>query len=189
MRIAVIGWGSLIWDSADLAMEGRWHRDGPRIPIEFARRSRDGRLTLVTLSDAEPQQTYWVLSACETLETARESLRCREGTPNLAAIHWATRSSAHAHAGSDSVASLVTSWLATRAHLDAAIWTGLPATMSGDVVREAVAYLKGVNASTETYRRARQYVVRAPSQIQTAVRAAMRDHGWYDEDLPSDLFE
>jgi hypothetical protein len=45
MRIACVGWGSLVWDPRDLPVKGAWRPDGPRLPIEFARQSDNGRLT------------------------------------------------------------------------------------------------------------------------------------------------
>lgn len=36
-QIAIIGWGSLVWDPRDLPIESPWHDDGPELPIEFAR--------------------------------------------------------------------------------------------------------------------------------------------------------
>jgi hypothetical protein len=47
MKIAVIGWGSLIWCPGSLRIQTAWHNDGPSLPIEFARILKDGRLTLV----------------------------------------------------------------------------------------------------------------------------------------------
>lgn len=48
MKIAVLGWGSLIWDQGNLQInDDRWHTAGPLLPIEFARISGGSRLTLV----------------------------------------------------------------------------------------------------------------------------------------------
>jgi hypothetical protein len=41
MKIAIVGWGSLIWDPRDL------HLATAILPIEFSRISDNGRLTLV----------------------------------------------------------------------------------------------------------------------------------------------
>jgi hypothetical protein len=55
---------------------------GPRLPIEFCRISRDGRLTLVIdESFGVPCTTYSALSAFGDLNAAIENLRDREGMP------------------------------------------------------------------------------------------------------------
>ncbi len=47
MKIAYLGWGSLIWDPGMLPISGDWKPGGPVLPIEFSRISDNGRLTLV----------------------------------------------------------------------------------------------------------------------------------------------
>jgi hypothetical protein len=47
MRIAVLGWGSLIGDPGDMALADRFEPNGPQLPLEFSRISNNGRLTLV----------------------------------------------------------------------------------------------------------------------------------------------
>jgi hypothetical protein len=44
--IACIGRCSLIWDVRNLDVDGNW-RDGPLLPVEFARQSSNRRITLV----------------------------------------------------------------------------------------------------------------------------------------------
>jgi hypothetical protein len=78
------------------------------------------------------------------------------------------------------------------ADVDGVVWTALASTISGSkasIVTEAVAYLTSLDDHGEDYRRAREYVVRAPPQIQTAVRREMRERGWTDEELPPGLVE
>ena len=46
-KIAVLAWGSLIEKPAVLStIIDNWKPDGPKLPIEFARKSNDGYLTL-----------------------------------------------------------------------------------------------------------------------------------------------
>ena len=188
MNVAVIGWGSLIWDPRHLARRGKWRRDGPGLPIEFARVSNDGRLTLVIHPWSSEQQAYWSPSAMETVEAARDDLRNRENTPNLENIGWTSRTKDHEVMGDTEAR--VRAWLGAHTNLDAAIWTDLRATLTGDdITAQAVAYLGSLPSGTESYERARQYVVSAPPQIQTAVRREMRARGWMDAELSSDLFE
>lgn len=57
MRIACIGWGSLIWNQKDLLIYGEWYKNGPALPIEFVSQSSDDRLTLVISDLAKPVPT------------------------------------------------------------------------------------------------------------------------------------
>ena len=55
MKIAILSWGSLLWQPKDLQFnqEIGWSNNGPMLPIEFARISKDGRLTLVITKDVK----------------------------------------------------------------------------------------------------------------------------------------
>ena len=63
MKIAILGWGSLIWQPKDLKFDANigWKEKGPILPIEFARISKDGRLTLVITKDAKEVKTYFAI--------------------------------------------------------------------------------------------------------------------------------
>lgn len=89
--IAIVGWGSLIWQPGELEVASDWSNDGPVLPIEFSRVSADGRLTLVIDPKTQGQgrlpinmggndiQTLYIQSANDDLETAIQNLRAREG--------------------------------------------------------------------------------------------------------------
>ena len=203
MEIAVIGWGSLIWCPGSLRIKTKWRSDGPRLPIEFARISRDGRLTLVILPGADDQQLYWALSEFESLGDACRNLKERESCA-LKHIHCLTaegRAATDVHAMVD-VCAMVTErvrdWLAARKGVDAAIWTGLITnwcTKRGRkfTLDDAVRYLNELESERDraatTYDRAQKYVKNTPLLIQTNVRRAMQREGWKDTELPKVLFE
>src|ERR1017187_2142050 len=89
METAVLGWGSLIWCPGSLRIKTRWRSDGPKLPVEFARISGDGRLTLVILPTAEDQPVHWALSEFESVDDARRNLKERERC-RLSDIHCLT---------------------------------------------------------------------------------------------------
>lgn len=81
MKIAIIGWGSLIWDPRELPREGVWQEDGPIIKIEFSRVSQDCRLTLVVdENNGLETKTRFVFSPRNDIEDAINDLKIREGT-------------------------------------------------------------------------------------------------------------
>jgi len=71
MKIAYIGWGSLIWKQGSLKLRGIWQSDGPYLPVEFARVSQDGRLTLVLCRGVSSVQTLWAYAEEENLNAAQ----------------------------------------------------------------------------------------------------------------------
>lgn len=80
--IACLRWGSLVWNPRALPVLETWFLDGPLLPIEFARQSSDGRLTLVLVPGYVARvRSLWALFSVAGLEEAREALRERERIP------------------------------------------------------------------------------------------------------------
>lgn len=180
----MVGWGSLIWDPRQLPLGSRWRPDGPELPVEFARVSGDGRLTLVLREGVGAVRTLWAITSCTALDEARDHLARRERTD---AARIGSLDS-HGHCQVESLdpihrASLpqLASWVAER-DLEGVIWTGLPSNFeeqTGDSlgVDAAVRYL--AQLSGETRHPAEQYVRRAPAQVRTTIRAGLaRELGW-----------
>ena len=119
--IACLGWGSLTWDPRELPIQRYWFDDGPLAPVEFARQSRDGRMTLVILDGARPVRSLWALMEAQCEEDAREHLREREGI---------LRKNVDKHVGSwpsgttSGIAGLE-QWARSK-NIDAVVWTALP---------------------------------------------------------------
>jgi hypothetical protein len=190
MQIAVIGWGSLISSPGALRLQTRWYRDGPSLPVEFARISGGNRLTLVIHPPSRNQQTLWAVAASDDLPQVRENLRGREGT-QLRLIHTASAGGVFSDGVAESVKESVTAWLRQKPHLSGCVWTGLPSNWEKErnciySPADAVRYLRGLDDPA----RARAYIQTAPRQIQTEARDAIRAQlGWKDAELPDILFE
>jgi hypothetical protein len=164
MQVAIIGWGSLISSPGILGLQSRWHRDGPLLPVEFARISSGDRLTLVIQ---------------------------REGTPRLDLIHTASADGVCSDGIADSVKESMSIWLRQKPDLSGCVWTGLTGNWEKErkcvyTPADAVQYLRGLDDPA----RAREYVQTTPSQIQTEARTLIRAQlGWQDVELPDVLFE
>ena len=83
-RIAVIGFGSLIWDLDNLApfVTGDWMMGaGPSLPFEFTRVSPKRKMGLAVCLDytnGDPCPTNAILSIRDDIDEAAEELRARE---------------------------------------------------------------------------------------------------------------
>lgn len=84
MKIAVLAWGSLVWDRRDLAVVDNFEPNGPHLPIEFCRVSGNRRLTLV-IDEAcgATCPAYVAKSSFDDLDDALENLWVREGSSRL----------------------------------------------------------------------------------------------------------
>ncbi|MCI0559420.1 MAG: hypothetical protein MN733_13070 [Nitrososphaera sp.] len=189
MRIAIIGWGSLIWCNKNLHVKLPWRKDGPHLPIEFTRKSGDSRLTLVLAAGATQQPTLWALSDCQTLEEAREDLQQREGTSERCNIGICGKGiDSPAYFGSD----VISAWCTTN-DFDGAVWTALRAKDPKGQNRlmspeEALAYVQSLKEDEKAWKRAKEYVQLAPTQIDTPTRRLLRDRlQWENLALPAGL--
>ena len=165
-RIACLGWGSLIWDPRALPIQRHWFEDGPLARIEFARKSSNGRVTLVLHPDAQPVRSLWTLMDTEDVEEARDQLGEREGIrkenwPNLIGI-WP-------HKSSDCIIGLE-QWACAR-ELEAVVWTALAPTFKeagGPIDDRVIKHLRTLRGAQRD--EAERYIRRAPRQIDTAAR-------------------
>jgi hypothetical protein len=176
MKIAFLGWGSLIWDQRELSTQGEWQKGGPVLSIEFSRISGDGRLTLVIdEQNGVPVQTRYAQSASDRLDQAIEDLRKREGT-SKSMIGVVSQTINIAKSGFETIKA----W-AVDNKWDAVIWTGLPSNFE-DIkhvpftVENGLTYLSGLVG--EERAKAREYIERAPQEVNTRLRQAVAEKGW-----------
>ena len=188
MRIAVIGWGSLIWCPGCLNIKSRWYTNGPKLPIEFSRVSKDGRLTLVITPKVDPVQTLWAVSTFEDVGQAAENLRKREGTSKAYIGQLAIGKPSNRDTGSEAVSA----WLREQ-NIEAAVWTTLPpkAPPNSDTpmnAQRAVDHINGLD--NDKRQRAEEYVRNTPEQIETKIRKRLREEfDWDNNPLSLDLLE
>lgn len=181
MKIAILGWGSLIWDQRRLATIGEWNPGGPVLPIEFSRKSGDGRLTLVVdPANGEPVATRYIRSRFENLNDAIGNLREREHNPPRDRIGYvnlvAHTERAWARQNQPGACDTITAW-AQANDWQAVIWTALLSNFEEEqhapfTVPTATRYLNGLNGETRT--RAFEYIRRAPAETVTPLRRALQ---------------
>lgn len=177
MRIAFLGWGSLIWDPRELKVSGSWQKDGPVLPIEFARVSKDGRLTLVLYSDAPDAQVLWASTSCVDLLQAIKSLAEREGTSenNIGFISIPDKGGRCKTV--PQVLSKIESWAKSKG-IDAVVWTDLHANFEKRTKMSfnednVIKYLESLES--RAWCKAEEYVRRAPEQIRTPIRRKLEE--------------
>jgi len=167
VAIACLGWGSLIWDPRSLPV-GKWHEDGPKLPLEFARLSSGGRVTLVVMSDGPRVPVLWTLLDVPSLEEGVAALRAREGTKVDSIGRWPSdRNDLHAP--------MIGEWARAK-QLDGVVWTALPPKWSDENGRipteeEVLGYISTL--PTEAASEAVRYIRNAPRQIETPYRPAL----------------
>ena len=169
-QIACLAWGSLVWDSRDLPIRGEWHTDGPRLPIEFARQSSDGRITLVIVENVAPVQTLWAPLDVASLAEAIAALADREGSSSRYIGRWPLQQY-EVYPQS----AVIEDW-ATQRGLAGVVWTALPCGMEdrrGELpsLPELKSYLSKLDDATRA--EAAKYIFNAPGQIQTPYRQSL----------------
>lgn len=180
-RIACLGWGSLTWDLRGFPIRGQWFLDGPLVPVEFARQSQDGRITLVLTESEQCVTSLWALMESMNLASAVEALASREGIRRKHVEKHVCRWSVGQP--SPRLIPSLSAW-AGEHDIDQVIWTGLPPKFYGEEVmpsvEQVVEYLKTLTG--ELRDTAERYVRLAPRQIDTPYRRRIESSlQWYAE--------
>ncbi|MEM2969955.1 MAG: hypothetical protein QXR63_03350 [Candidatus Bathyarchaeia archaeon] len=182
MEIAILGWGSLIWNPKSLKIDGEWKTDGPLLPVEFARISKKWPLTLVIYPGAQEVQVLWALSTYKILSEAIENLRTREETTtNNIGFICIRNNKRKCHETHRKIPAIIQQWAAKK-KLDAVIWTDLCSNFKEKTGKEfneenVIKYLKTLDS--EALCKAKEYVSKAPEQIKTQIRnKIMQEFHW-----------
>lgn len=178
-RIAIIGWGSLIWDPRNLSFDRvrDWEPVGPVLPLEFSRKSSNGRLTLVLDEEhGVAVGTRVATSDSGSVDLAVKNLASREGVFSDVQIGCIDVASGIGRSRIQGLAERIARWASTGGYTHA-IWSDLP-PMKGFTLEWAIEYLASLRGTE--LRRARDYIQRAPEEVETPLRIALRKRGWLD---------
>lgn len=199
MRIAVLGWGSLLWDKESdngkdfarhLKKRGgsdRWCEEGPTLRLEFSRvsESRGKALTLVLdyETGAECQVAYRI-SERNCPEDAVCDLRQRESTRRdniglylASSVEGRTRW-ANAHTDARKA---IEEWARSEI-FEAVVWTALESNFMKKAkqpfsTEAALDWIK--NLDPEGKAKAAEYIWRAPTFIKTDLRDKLQVEPWF----------
>jgi hypothetical protein len=178
LKIAILGWGSLNWNPGDLKYDKAlgWQKDGPFLPIEFARISIDGRLTLVITPNGTEVQTLYAISEFDCINDTVLNLVKREGTI-IKKIGTYNKHNDEFFPNDFQYKENIKKWINTT-DFDAVIWTNLGEswevknekreTIKTIKPENRVDYLKNlIGNSRDT---AEKYIRKTPPQIKTKYR-------------------
>ncbi|ARV15788.1 hypothetical protein [Polaribacter sp. SA4-12] len=172
MKIAILGWGSLYWQPKELAFDKEfdWENDGPILPIEFARISTDGRLTLVITSDGTEVKTLYALSTYKTVNEAILNLAIREGSGRKS-IGYYDKTSGDFMPEKFQFKTKIREWI-HKTDFDAVIWTNLGEKWLVENLlissNERCDYLRNLKGNKSAL--AEEYIRKTPVQIETKYR-------------------
>jgi hypothetical protein len=165
----------LIWDSRSLSKDGHWRVDGPSLPVEFARQSIDGRITLVIAENTATIRVLWAKLDCGAVYDARRNLAKREGSPERLIGFWSRNSWSPRDESP-----VIGEWAQSKG-IDGVVWTALGPKFNTRADKpsceQVIDYLSRLEGDDR--QRAEEYVRRTPTQIRTAYRLVIESQiGW-----------
>jgi hypothetical protein len=196
MKIALLGWGSLIWDhgSGFDTKIGPWESEGPVLPVEFSRISstRKGALVLVIDRDiGTAVNVLYALSVRDDPDDALADLRDREKT-KMKYIGFVDLVTDDQRGRDPEAVAAIKAWAAQQG-LDFVAWTDLASNFlkKKDVAFSHEAGLKHLKSLSQAgLREAVKYIVKAPAQVDTSFRQWLQTVAWWQkkvEEFKDDL--
>lgn len=189
MKIAILGWGSLLWDKRPEFDEQHedWQFDGPSLKIEFSRvsQTRNGALTLVLDSkDGVSCQVAYAFSKRNNPDDAICDVRCREGTTlNNVGFYFADNSRKQAR--EEQVLKTIQDWASGR-KLDVVIWTDLESNFQKESrcgksfsIETALCHIQALDDKGKTM--AAEYVRCSPTFVNTPLRDVLQAQPWFQK--------
>jgi len=134
-KIAILGWGSLLWDASDAEFDGlhdEWKTDGPVLKLEFSRKSASRLNALTLVIDPEHGNNCQVAYSFSSRATADEALAdlCAREKTNTGNIGIAFADGSRRRGRDESSIDAISQW-AKEHSLDVVIWTDLSGSFGG----------------------------------------------------------
>ena len=178
MKIAIIVWGSLYWDPRELAKTEDWFYDGPVLPLEYARKSNNGRITLVIKPDFDDVTTLYAISSLNKLDDAIDNLRIREDTDNvenIGYVDYTANQSNNVRQSNSFIINRLNEWNSTKS-FDAIIWSDFSAKFKNAglgvlSVNNIVRHINSLDYNAKAD--ALEYISKTPKQISTRFRSEL----------------
>jgi len=186
-KIAIIGWGSLVWDLDDLApkVTGGWAMaGGPRLPLEFSRISPKRLMSLVVVIDPDHGAdcpSHAIASVRDDIHDAAEDLRARERAGDIARIGAVCAVTGFSRGAHPAIVARVADWCA-QTGARGAVWTDLPRNFKAETgqpfsVDAGLAYLRALTGASAA--EARRYIDGAPAATDTPLRRRLAREPWW----------
>ncbi len=184
--IAIIGWGSLLWDPDNLTpfVQGQWQLEkGPSLPLEFSRVSPKRKQALALVID--PDDGRWcrpsdITRTRVTVEEAVDDLARRERA-DMSQIGFVTAATGQCSGRFSSIVDSITQWTELTG-IAGAVWTDLPSNFASHTgqafsMSSAIDHLKGL--APESLEEAKRYISEAPQAVDTPLRQALVAQSWW----------
>ena len=182
MKIAILGWGSLLWDKRTLEIDENeggnqyqgWFDNGPSLPIEFARISNDNRITLVIKEGSRTVITFYAISKHNDLDSAISNLARREKTnPNNIGYYLLEGSNVYPSDFKfvNVLKAFINASRLRQQNIDCVIWTNLPPKPTNITIDHIFIHIKELQKENLTI--VAEYIDKTPSQINTTNRTAI----------------
>jgi hypothetical protein len=187
-NIAILGWGSLIWDGRpefDRHLTA-WSVGGPQLPIEFCRKSRTRCNALTLAIDRRVGTRVETLYALSKRTDPRDvicDLRSREGT-TIDKIGFVNLENGDEQGRDLESREAIRAWAASK-NIHFVVWTDLESNFSeskpDEFIAAAMAHLKSLDS--RGLLEAVKYIVKAPPQTDTRLRKVLMNDEWFQEQV------
>ncbi|MCH1522085.1 MAG: hypothetical protein L7T80_04585 [Arenicellales bacterium] len=188
-KIAVIGFGSLLWDLDDLApkVSGEWKMyEGPILPLEFSLVSRKRHYALalvIDYGDGAPCPTCVIESVRSEIGAAIVDLANRERMEPTN-IGFVDRNTGESHSHREETRNTFWNWIEDSSY-DGAVWTDgernfealTGRAFSLQNAQDHLRSLQGISLEE-----ARRYIRNAPARVETPLRRALEGAPWWHHD-------